>query len=70
MKNKTVYTVIWTHYNNECGIGENDCTERMNHFSTLAKAQDYARFLTCHQDKAEPFEQSVPKRIADRWEIL
>ena len=69
MKTKKVWTVVWTHYNNEMGIGEDDCFERVNRFSTEAKALDFARFRTNHSEAASPFVDEVPARIASRWTI-
>jgi hypothetical protein len=71
MKTKKVWTVVWSHYNNEreCAIAYGDCTERVVHFSSETKAKDFSRFVGLYSEPAEPFSQDVPSHIAARWII-
>jgi len=67
MRTKKIWTVVWTHYNNEIGIGSADCTERVDRFATEREAKDFAKFATNHSEAAEPFCENVPLHIARRW---
>lgn len=66
-RTRRVWIVVWTHYNNESGIGANDCTERLDRFASEAEAMDFARFRTCYREAATADCHEVPVRIARRW---
>lgn len=72
MRTKKIWTVVWTHYNNESrGTDPVDwrevCSEYVDRFPTEQKAKDFARFVSNHSEPAEPFCEDVPVHIARRW---